>query len=214
MEPFLKIARDGAVVVASLNRPETRNAISETEHSEEIARFCADMTRDRSVRAIVLTGEGSAFCAGGNVKDMANKGGMFAGSPYEIRNRYRTGIQMIPAALYEIEVPVVAAVNGPAIGAGLDLACMADIRIGSESAIFGETFVKLGIIPGDGGAWLLPRVIGMARATQMTLTGEIIDAQKALEFGLVSEVVPKDRCLSCGQGPAKPNGRARWWRRT
>ena len=196
MEPFLKIARDGAVVVASLNRPETRNAISETEHSEEIARFCADMTRDRSVRAIVLTGEGSAFCAGGNVKDMANKGGMFAGSPYEIRNRYRTGIQMIPAALYEIEVPVVAAVNGPAIGAGLDLACMADIRIGSESAIFGETFVKLGIIPGDGGAWLLPRVIGMARATQMTLTGEIIDAQKALEFGLVSEVVPKDRCLS------------------
>ncbi len=93
-------------------------------------------------------------------------------------------------------MPVVAAVNGPAIGAGLDLACMTDIRIGSEKAIFGETFVKLGIIPGDGGAWLLPRVIGMSRATQMTLTGEIIDAAKALEFGLISECVPHDQCLS------------------
>ena len=196
MEPFLKIERDGPVVIASLNRPETRNAISETAHSEEIAAFCADMTRDRTVRAIVLTGEGSAFCAGGNVKDMANKAGMFAGSPYEIRGRYRTGIQLIPTALYELEVPVVAAVNGPAIGAGLDLACMADIRIGSEKAIFGETFVKLGIIPGDGGAWLLPRVIGLSRATQLTLTGEIIDAEKALEFGLISECVPHDQCLT------------------
>ena len=195
MQPFLKIDRDGPVVIASLDRPDQRNAISETAHSEEIAQFCADMTRDRSVRAVVLTGEGSAFCAGGNVKDMANKDGMFAGSPYEIRNRYRTGIQLIPTALYELEVPVVAAVNGPAIGAGLDLACMADIRIGSEKAIFGETFVKLGIIPGDGGAWLLPRVIGMARASQLTLTGEIIDAAKALEFGLVSEVVAPDRCV-------------------
>ena len=195
MEPFLKIERDGPIVIASLDRPEQRNAISETAHSEEIAQFCDDMTRDRSVRAVVLTGEGSAFCAGGNVKDMANREGMFAGSPYEIRNRYRTGIQLIPTALYDLEVPVVAAVNGPAIGAGLDLACMADIRIASEKAIFGETFVKLGIIPGDGGAWLLPRVIGMARASQLTLTGEIIDAAKALEFGLVSEVVAPDRCV-------------------
>lgn len=195
MEPFLRIDRQGAVVVATLNRPDQRNAISETEHSEEIRDFCAEMTRDRSVRAVVLTGAGKAFCAGGNVKDMGRKAGMFGGSPYDQRSAYRTGIQLIPTALYELEVPVVAAVNGPAIGAGLDLACMCDIRIASERAIFAESFVKLGIVPGDGGAWLLPRVIGMGRASLMTLTGDSIDAATALEYGLVSEVVPGEACL-------------------
>lgn len=193
--PFLLVERDGPVVIATLNRPDTRNAISETAHSEEIARFCGDVTRDASVRAVVLTGAGKAFCAGGNVKHMAEKTGMFGGSPFSIRNQYRTGIQLIPTALYDLEVPVVAAVNGPAIGAGLDLACMTDIRIASQSALFAESFVKLGIVPGDGGAWLLPRVIGMARASLMTLTGDTIDAAKALEYGLVSEVVAPDRLL-------------------
>src|SRR3546814_3536453 len=96
---------------------------------------------------------------------MPERAGMFAGSPYAIRNRYRTGIQLIPAALYELEVPVVAAINGPAIGAGLDLACMCDVRIAADTAVFAESFVKLGLVPVDGGAWLLPRVIGMARAS-------------------------------------------------
>lgn len=194
-EPFLNIERDGAVVVATLNRPDTRNAISETVYSEEIADFCTQMTRDTSVRAIVLTGAGKAFCAGGNVKHMRDREGMFAGAPYALRNAYRTGIQLIPSALYELEVPVVAAVNGPAIGAGLDLACMCDVRIASATALFAESFVKLGIVPGDGGAWLLPRVIGMARASLMTLTGETIDAAKALEYGLVAEVVAPEQVL-------------------
>ncbi|NLR73137.1 crotonase/enoyl-CoA hydratase family protein [Novosphingobium sp. ERN07] len=194
--PFLLIERDGPVVIVTLNRPDTRNAISETAHSEEIAEFCARTTRDMSVRAVVLTGAGKAFCAGGNVKHMAEKAGMFGGSPFSIRNQYRTGIQLIPSALYELEVPVVAAVNGPAIGAGLDLACMADIRVASEKALFAESFVKLGIVPGDGGAWLLPRVIGMARASLMTLTGDTIDAAQALEYGLVSEVVAPEQVLT------------------
>ena len=183
----------------TLNRPEQRNAISETAHSEEIRDFCRAMTLDRSVRAIVLTGEGKAFCAGGNVKHMRDREGLFAGLPFNQREAYRTGIQLIPTALYELEVPVVAAVNGPAIGAGLDLACMCDIRIAAEGAIFAESFVKLGIVPGDGGAWLLPRAIGMARATQMTLTGETIDAARALEYGLVSEVVAPERLLERAQ---------------
>ncbi|WP_095011745.1 crotonase/enoyl-CoA hydratase family protein [Tsuneonella mangrovi] len=195
MDPFLIVERHGAIVVAKLNRPEQRNAISGTAHSEEIRDFCGEMTRDTSVRAVVLTGEGKAFCAGGNVKDMGSRAGMFAGTPYSLRNAYRTGIQLIPTALYELEVPVVAAVNGPAIGAGLDLACMCDIRIASDKALFAESFVKLGIVPGDGGAWLLPRVIGMARASQMTLTGETIDAAKALEFGLVSEVMAPEKLM-------------------
>lgn len=96
---------------------------------------------------MILTGNGSAFCAGGNVKDMHERGGIFAGSPYELRNTYRDGIQRIPLAIYELDIPVIAAVNGPAIGAGLDLACMCDIRLASTSAVFAESFVRLGIVP-------------------------------------------------------------------
>lgn len=195
-EPFMLIERDGPVVIATLNRPDERNAISETAHSDEIADFCVQMTRDRSVRAVVLTGAGKSFCAGGNIKHMAEKTGMFAGPPYDLRQAYRSGIQRIPAALYELEVPVVAAVNGAAVGAGLDLACMCDVRIASDKAVFAESFVKLGIIPGDGGAWLLPRIIGMARASLLTLTGDTINAEKALEYGLVAEIVAHDNVVS------------------
>lgn len=203
MESFLIIEREGPVVTATLNRPDQRNAITTQDDIEAITGFCADMASDPTVRAIVLTGAGSAFCAGGNVKDMAAKRGMFAGSPYALRNGYRTGIQMIPAALYELEVPVVAAVNGPAIGAGLDLACMCDIRIASDGARFAESFVKLGIVPGDGGAWLLPRIVGMARASLMTLTGDVIDAATALDYGLVAQVVPGDQLLQAAQDVAR-----------
>lgn len=202
LENFLLVERDGAVVTATLNRPQERNAISEQSHIEEIEDFCASVAADASVKAVVLTGAGSSFCAGGNVKHMRDRKGMFAGSPFDLRNKYRSGIQRIPMALYELEVPVIAAVNGPAIGAGLDLACMCDIRVAADNAIFAESFVKLGIVPGDGGAWLLPRVIGMARASLMTLTGDVIDAAKALEYGLVSEVVPADRLLDTAKAIA------------
>ncbi len=195
MDPFLQIARDGAVVTVTLNRPDDRNAITEPSQSEEFATFCAEATRDLSIRAIILTGAGKAFCSGGNVKHMRDREGMFAGTPYQQRNAYRTGVQRIGKALIELEVPVIAAINGPAIGLGLDIACMCDIRIAAERAVMAESYVKLGIIPGGGGAWLLPRVIGMARASQMTLTGDAIDAARALEYGLVSEVLPEAELL-------------------
>ncbi|MCC2603121.1 crotonase/enoyl-CoA hydratase family protein [Sphingopyxis yananensis] len=203
MEPFLQVERDGAVVIATLDRPEMRNAITTQEEMDSITKFCRDMAADRSVRAVVLTGTGKAFCAGGNVKDMQAKKGTFAGSPFDQRNNYRTGIQTIPMALQELEVPVVAAVNGPAVGAGLDLACMCDIRIASDKATFAESFVKLGIIPGDGGAWFLPRTIGMGLASLMTLTGDTIDAQTALQYGLVQQVVPHDELLGTAKAVAQ-----------
>lgn len=203
MEPFLIVERDGAIVTATINRAAQRNAISTPDDMRAITGFCADVAADPTIRAVVLTGAGSSFCAGGNVKDMAAKRGMFGGSPNDIRNGYRAGIQTIPMALYELEVPVVAAINGPAIGAGLDLACMCDIRVASDSAIFAESFVKLGLVPGDGGAWLLPRIIGMARASLMTLTGDAIDAPTALEYGLVSQIVPGEDLLSTAHGIAR-----------
>jgi enoyl-CoA hydratase/carnithine racemase len=117
-------------------------------------------------------------------------------TPDVIREEYRQGIQRIPRALYPLDVPVICAVNGPAIGAGLDLVCMCDIRIASEQATFAESFVRVGIVPGDGGAWLLPRAVGRAKAAEMAFTGEAIGAQEALACGLVSRVVPADRLLS------------------
>ena len=119
MEPFLLIDREDAIVTVTLNRPQERNAISEAAHIAELVDFCDWATAEQGLKAIVLTGAGSAFCAGGNVKNMRERSGMFAGSPYELRNKYRKGIQLIPQALYELEVPIIAAINGPAIGAGL-----------------------------------------------------------------------------------------------
>jgi enoyl-CoA hydratase/carnithine racemase len=121
----------------------------------------------------------------------------------EIRQDYRRGIQQLPLALFNLEVPVIAAVNGAAIGAGLDLACMCDIRIASERAKFAESFVRLGIIPGDGGAWLLPRIVGLSRAAELTFTGQTIDAQQALDWNLVSRVVPHDALLATARGLAQ-----------
>ena len=202
-QPFLIIERDGAVVTARMNRPETRNALTEPVQMLELVDLCHQVRRDNSVKALVLTGEGSAFCAGGNVKDMRDRGGIFAGSPFEVRESYRNTIQQIPLALYELDVPVIAAINGPAIGAGLDLTCMCDIRIASDKALFAESFVKVGIVPGDGGAWLLPRVIGMQRASLMAFTGDTIDAAKALEWSLVAEVVPADQLQAHAQALAQ-----------
>ena len=193
-EPLLYQQQD-AIVTLTLNRPETRNSISEDDMIEAIVHAVDRVNRDMSVSVVILTGAGSAFSSGGNVKHMRDRVGMFAGGPAEIRNGYRFGIQRIPPAVYHIEVPTIAAVNGPAFGAGCDLTMMCDMRIASEKAVFGESFVKLGIIPGDGGAWFLPRIVGMSRACEMTFTGDPVNAPTALEWGIVSKVVPPDELL-------------------
>ncbi len=193
MSDFVDYRQDGAVVVLTLNDPDVRNALSTQAQWDSVVAACERVQRDHSVRCVVLTGAGTAFCAGGNVKDMKNRTGIAAGSAYQIRNGYLGGIQRIPLALYDLDVPTIAAVNGPAIGAGCDLACMCDIRIASERAKFAESFVKLGIVSGDGGAWLLPRVVGMSKAAELSFTGDMIDATEALACGLVSRVVaPED----------------------
>ncbi|WP_336693327.1 crotonase/enoyl-CoA hydratase family protein [Delftia acidovorans] len=192
--PFLNIERDGAILTLTMNQPETRNALTGNTAVEEFVQVCDEIRRDASVKAVILTGAGPIFSSGGNVKDMQR---FFddALTPDAIREEYRQGIQRIPRALTQLDVPVICAVNGPAIGAGLDLTCMCDIRIASETATFAESFVRVGIVPGDGGAWLLPRAVGRAKAAEMAFTGEAIDAQQALACGLVSRVVPADQLL-------------------
>lgn len=184
------------IAVLTLNQPETRNAISSSQMIDEIVAVLGSIPTRPDISVLVLTGAGQAFSSGGNIKDMKDKAGLFGGTPMEIQQNYRTGIQRIPLALYELEVPVICAVNGPAIGAGFDMTMMCDIRIASEQARFGETFLNLGIIPGDGGAWLLPRVVGHQRAAELTFTGRIIDAREALEIGLVLQVVAPDQLMA------------------
>jgi enoyl-CoA hydratase/carnithine racemase len=189
VQEFLKYELRGHVVVLTLNDPATRNALTGEAAFAGFEQAVERMNADINVRAAILTGEGTAFCSGGNVADMRDKKGMFGGTPQQIEAQYRAGIQRIPKALFRLDVPLIAAVNGPAIGAGCDLACMCDIRIASEKASFAESFVKVGIIAGDGGAWLLPRIVGYSRASEMAFTGDALDAQAALVVGLVSQVV-------------------------
>jgi enoyl-CoA hydratase/carnithine racemase len=183
--------RDGHILTITLNLPEKRNPISDNAMVEALCDAFEAADQNVDVRCVILTGAGSAFSSGGDLKMMrAGTGGLRSGNPVETRRNYKYGIQRLPLMFQALEVPVVAAVNGPAIGAGCDLACMCDVRVAGQSAKFAESFVKLGIIPGDGGAWLLPRIIGFSRAVELSLTGEMVDADEALRIGLVSHVVP------------------------
>ncbi|MEO8559188.1 MAG: crotonase/enoyl-CoA hydratase family protein [Rhodospirillales bacterium] len=203
MTENLLIKKDGHIVTMTINRPEIRNAISDDDMITALVDAVHALNADRDVRVAILTGAGTAFSSGGNVKKMRDGGGMFAGSAYDIRNGYLRGIQRIPMAMYELEIPIIAAVNGHAIGAGCDLACMCDIRIAGRSARFAESFVKIGIIPGDGGAWFLPRAVGMSKACEMAFTGDAIDAEEALACGLVSKVVDDNRLMDEAMALAK-----------
>ena len=192
---FLVREKQGHVLQVTMSSPDTRNALTDDSQFEEFEVLCREINDDKSVRAVVLTGAGSAFCAGGNVKDMRDRTGLFSGDPFDQADAYRRGIQRIPRAVYSLNVPAIAAVNGPVVGAGCDLATMCDIRIASEKAMFAESFVKLGIIPGDGGAWFLPRAVGYSNACKMAFTGNPVRAQEALSMGLVSEVVAPDELI-------------------
>jgi enoyl-CoA hydratase/carnithine racemase len=182
--------KSGPVVTLTINRAESRNPLGEEGDGDAFAEAATRINADRDVRCAILTGAGSAFSAGGNVKAMRERSGAFAGAGVHIRERYRTGIHRIVKSLWNLEVPLIAAVNGPAIGLGNDVACLADMRIAADTAIFGATFLKVGLVPGDGGSWILPRTIGHARAAELFFTGDTIDAQTALSWGLVSRVVP------------------------
>jgi enoyl-CoA hydratase/carnithine racemase len=195
MQDFVTLEIADGVARMVLNAPERRNLLGEDSQYEAIELACRRLARDKSVRAVVLTGAGPAFCAGGDIKQMLARAEDPSIEALEERYAYKEGIHRIPLSLHELEIPTIAAVNGPAIGAGLDLACMCDIRIASEKAVFAESFVKLGIIPGDGGAWLLQRIVGFQKAAEMTFTGDPISADQALAAGLVLRVVPPDALM-------------------
>ena len=194
--------QDGGVVVLTLNEPTTRNAISPAI-VKALVEWTERINDDVSVGCVILTGAGRGFSSGGNVKQMKGRTGLFGGSPVDIRRSYQQGIQRIPLAMYGLEAPSIAAVNGAAVGAGCDLASMCDIRIAGRSASFAESFLRVGLVSGDGGAWFLPRAVGMSKACEMTFTGDFVDAEEALRIGLVSKVVDDDQLLAAAMALAR-----------
>jgi enoyl-CoA hydratase/carnithine racemase len=200
---------EGRVAVLTFQRDDVRNAMTGTALVEDLLQTAGWADAEKGISALIITGDGAAFSSGGNVKEMQERSGTFAGSAIEIQEQYRCGIQQVPLALHRLEIPLIAAVNGPAIGAGFDLACMCDLRVGSSRATVGETFVNLGIIPGDGGAWFLQRLVGYQRAAELTLTGRLLKADEALQLGLFLEVVEPEELLPrvrelAGRIAAKP----------
>jgi len=192
---LVTLEKRGHVAILTLNRPESLNALGAPGDGDQVREACDAVNADREIRAVVLTGAGRAFSAGGDVKAMKARSGSFGGGAVDLREGYRNNIHRIVRSIYGLEVPSIAAVNGAAIGLGCDVACMTDIRIAADTAKFGVTFLKLGLIPGDGGAWLLPRTIGMSRACELLFTGDVIDARTAAEWGLVSRVVSPEALM-------------------
>jgi 2-(1,2-epoxy-1,2-dihydrophenyl)acetyl-CoA isomerase len=181
--------REGAAVTLTLNRPEKLNAMNGALCAalrEGLRRAAAD----EGVRCVVLTGAGRAFCAGGDIAMLREA--RLRGQRQELEVMLRSSVDVI-VLMRAMPKPVVAAVNGPAAGAGANIALGCDLRIASESAVFAQSFAKVGLFPDYGGTWSLPRLVGAAAATELLMTGDVVSAQEALRLGMVNRVVPAEK---------------------
>lgn len=205
MDKHVLFKVEEGIATITLNRPERSNAFS-----VEMIKGWIDALElvrdDDSINVAILTGNGKAFCAGGDLKAVKERKGFFmdtelSGHAFDAKtaigrkNSLAKLIQRIPLLLEEIDKPIIAAINGDAIGAGLDMALMCDYRIASEKARFSEGYIKLGVVPGDGGAYFLPRVVGISKALELLWLGDLIDAGEAARIGLVDRVVPDDSVM-------------------
>jgi 2-(1,2-epoxy-1,2-dihydrophenyl)acetyl-CoA isomerase len=186
MTDHLRFEVEDGVATITLNRPDRMNAFT-MAMIDDWAAALDSCRRDDAVRAIIVTGAGSAFCSGGDIEEMKHRMG---NTPVQRKDELWRRVQRIPLTLEDIDKPVLVAVNGVATGAGMDLALMGDIRYAAESARFAETYVKVGLVPGAGGAHFLPRLVGVAKALELFWTGDFVDAREAERLGLVNKVLP------------------------
>lgn len=195
--PDLLFNINDSIATITLNRPEKKNAFSEEMITKWISAL--EIVRDSDeIKAVIVKGNGSGFCAGGDIKVMnAGKGFFdsdkdFSSTALARKNSLWKMVQRIPLLLEEIDKPVIAQIHGFAFGAGLDMALMCDIRIAGESTTLSESYVKVGIVPGDGGCYYLPRLIGIDQALDLLWTGKVLKASEAKEKGIVTYVIPDD----------------------
>jgi enoyl-CoA hydratase/carnithine racemase len=199
MTDSLRLEIDGAIATITLNRPERMNAFT-WEMIDAWAEALAECRTNEAISVVIVTGAGKAFCSGGDIGEMKNRSGR---TPLERKTELESHVHKIPLLLEALDKPVIAAINGAATGAGLDLALMMDLRIAAESARLGETYVKVGLVPGAGGAWFLPRLVGTAKALELFWTGDIIDAREAERIGLVNKVVPDAELMAATRALAR-----------
>ncbi len=188
MTEHLKVSVEDGLARIVLDRPERMNAFT----FEMIDAWTDALIRcrtDDAVKVVIVTGAGPAFCSGGDIVEMGER---LEQSPAQRKSELFERIERIPLALEDLDKPVIAAVNGVATGAGMDLALMCDIRYAAQSARFAETYVRVGLVPGAGGAHYLPRLVGTAKALELFFTGDFVDADEALRLGLVNRVFPDD----------------------
>jgi 2-(1,2-epoxy-1,2-dihydrophenyl)acetyl-CoA isomerase len=191
MTEHLKFSVEEGIARIVLDRPERMNAFN-FEMVDAWADALQRCRTDDAVKVVLVTGTGSAFCSGGDIVDMGDR---LEHTPEQRKNELFRRIQRIPLALEDLDKPVIAAVNGVATGAGMDLALMCDLRYAAQSARFAETYIKVGLVPGAGGAHFLPRLVGVAKALELFWTGEFVDAQEALRIGIVNKVFPDDTLM-------------------
>jgi 2-(1,2-epoxy-1,2-dihydrophenyl)acetyl-CoA isomerase len=185
---ILEITEKGVAIIR-LNRPKALNAIND-QMKRELRDVVRQVAQDPAVKAVILTGEGRAFCAGGDVKEMSG-----SRQPMYLRNRMRSYLHQIIIMIQQMEKPVITAVNGFAVGAGCNLALSGDIILASDQAKFSEIFVQVGLVPDAGGFYFLPRLIGLHRAKELVFSGKMVDAAEADRIGLVNHVYPHEELL-------------------
>lgn len=189
---YIILKKEDNIVTLILNRPERLNAVNEEVFAEMNAAL-DEVARDPEARVFIITGAGRAFCAGADISSGESRERiMEIGNPAEQRSHLRRGPQTVIKKLHGLEIPTIAMVNGAAVGAGFDFALACDIRIGSETARFRVAFTTIGLVPGTGGAWFLPRIVGIGRAAELLFSGDFIDAKEAERIGILNRVVPPE----------------------
>ncbi len=195
----LLTAREDGVLTVTLNRPERLNAFTATMMNEWL-RLCDEIDADDDVRAVIVTGAGRGFCAGA---DLEGGGDTFDSGGAAVKQVPRDGGGRVTLRLFELRKPLIAAVNGPAVGVGATMTLPMDMRIASEAARFGFVFARRGLVPEACSSWFLPRVVGISRAMEWVMSGRVFPAAEALEGGLVSRVVPADELLPAARALAR-----------
>lgn len=187
----LEYTVEDGIATILLNRPERKNAFT-LAMIDAWRDALVDARADPDVRVVVVRGQGDAFCGG---VDLGRVDSEMGDGPLEFKEILRERIQRIPLAVEDLDKPYIAALSGPAIGAGLDMALMADIRVGSHSALLGESYINVGFVPGGGGAYYLPRIVGIPKAFELFLTGEFIGGEEAHRIGLLNQLYTDEEYL-------------------
>lgn len=195
-QPFVRYEQQGRVATLTFQRPGTRNSFADLEDCVEVIAALERANGDPGVSVLIVTGEGSAFSMGGNLESIRAREGIGpVPGAVPTRANYKKGVQKMSLAFAELEIATIAAMNGHAAGVGLDIACLCDLRVVSEKAKLAASFIRVGMVPGDGGAWILPKIVGYTNAAEMILTGDFYTAAQVRQMGLVNAVVPPDQVL-------------------